>query len=78
MTDRSEIKIGGHRFPRTQFILALMKMTPQQRLNASAEKAAERYGLPLEDCQWWINHYRGVWDERTRGADNSKTKRRRA
>jgi hypothetical protein len=49
-------------FPLTQFIVALIKMTHEQRMKASAEKAAARYGLPVGTCQWWINHYQGVWD----------------
>ena len=40
--------------PLTDFIVALYKMTMEQRKAESAEKAAERYGLPLDLCQWWI------------------------
>jgi hypothetical protein len=48
------------RFPLTEFIAALMKMTPQQRRAASAERAAERYGLPVARCQGYIDHFRSL------------------
>jgi hypothetical protein len=57
-------------FPGTDFICALFKMTPGQRLNASAEKAAERYGLPVELCRWWIDQARycaDVWPMKNGG-----------
>lgn len=58
-----DIRLPGaerQRFPGTEFICALFKMSPAQRLNASAERAAQRYGLSLEECEWWINHARHV------------------
>ncbi len=50
--------------PLTEFIIALYKMTPEQRRGASAERAAARYGLPVDWCQWWIDEARqcpDVW-----------------
>ena len=43
-------------FPLTNMIVALIKMTPGQRHNASAQLAATRYDLPLAWCQYWIDH----------------------
>jgi len=60
MTDKSEFKLPNLRFPATEMMVALMKMTPEQRARASAEKAAARYGLPLERCEFEINWWRGV------------------
>lgn len=48
--------------PLTNFIVALYKMTMQQRLEASAERAAARYGLPLDLCQWWIEESKRAED----------------
>lgn len=47
-------------FPLDQLTIALMKMTPRQRANASAEKAAAKYDLPVEWCRFEIDHWRGV------------------
>lgn len=38
----------------TGFIVALMKMTHTQRAQASAARAAERYGIREDWAQWWI------------------------
>lgn len=40
----------------TDFLIALFKMTHDQRANASPERAAARYGLPVEWCRDWIAH----------------------
>lgn len=45
-------------YPLTDLIVALMRMEPAHREAASAERAAERYGVPIERCRYWIDHYR--------------------
>lgn len=60
MLDKSSASLPRVRFPYTEFMVALIKMTPEQRAKASAEKAAARYGLPLEWCEWEINWWRNV------------------
>lgn len=52
----------SQRFPLTEFIVALIRMTPEQRFAASAERAAARYGLPIDWCRWWIAHFRTVFE----------------
>jgi hypothetical protein len=54
--------MSASRFPLTDFIAALIRMTPEQRMAASAERAAARYALPLEWCRWWIEHFRTVFE----------------
>jgi hypothetical protein len=54
------------KFPLTEFIVALARMTPEQRQAASAERASSRYGLPLPWCEWWIKHFRSVFETRRR------------
>lgn len=61
-----DTSIGAPRFPLTEFIIALMRMTPPQRQAASAERASKRYGLPLPWCRWWIEHYRTVFEKEKR------------
>jgi hypothetical protein len=59
-------------FPLQSFIVALYQMTPEQRLNASAERAAERYGLDVERCRWWIEEARkcnDVWPMKQGGGN---------
>jgi hypothetical protein len=53
---------GSQRFPLTDFIVALIRMTPEQRAAASADRAATRYALPLPWCEWWIAHFRTVFE----------------
>lgn len=48
--------------PLTDFIVALYKMTPEQRRSASAQRAAERYGLTSDLCQWWITEAQRTQD----------------
>lgn len=45
-------------FPWNRFIRVLLKMTPEQRAKADPVKAAELYGLPVEQTTYWIEHYR--------------------
>jgi hypothetical protein len=40
----------------TEFVIALMRMTHDQRNKASPAKAARRYGIPVEWAKWWIQH----------------------
>lgn len=54
MSDVGFIPQQKYVFPMTDFIVALHKMTPEQKLAASPEKAAERYGLSVDRCRWWI------------------------
>lgn len=62
--------------PLTNFIVALYKMTPAQRLEASAAKAAARYGLPRDLCQWWITEAQRNPDRwPIRGGTNVRTGR---
>lgn len=56
----------GQKFPLTDFIVALIRMTPEQRMAASAERASARYSLPLEWCRWWIEHFRTVFEKQPR------------
>jgi len=49
-------------YPLTDFLVALIRMTPEQRQAASAERAASRYGLRLDWCEWWIAHFKTVFD----------------
>lgn len=49
-------------FPATTFICALFKMSPEQRVKANAGRAAERYGLTEQFCEWWIGHARQTLD----------------
>lgn len=54
----------------TRFIVDLMKMSPDNRAKASAEKAAERYGIRQDWADWWINEARRsdeVWPVRNGG-----------
>lgn len=48
------------RFPLTEFIVALFRMTPEQRMAADPKRAAERYGLPLPWCEFYINQARRI------------------
>lgn len=45
----------------TDFLCALFKMTGEQLANASAAKAAERYGVPVEWCAFNID-----WERKSR------------
>lgn len=51
---------GLGNLPMTEFICALMKMTPAERRAASSERAAQRYGIPVEWAQWWIDEMQGA------------------
>lgn len=44
--------------PLTRFIVDLMKMKPEDRMKASAERAARRYGIRQDWAQWWIEEAR--------------------
>jgi hypothetical protein len=44
----------------TAFIIALMRMTHDQRNKASPAKAARRYDIPVEWAKWWIDHARAT------------------
>lgn len=44
--------------PLTQFIVDLMKMQPADRMKASPERAAQRYGIRQDWAEWWINEAR--------------------
>ena len=46
----------------TEFMVALWKMTPEQRLKASADKAAQRYGIPVEWARFNIEEARKCHD----------------
>jgi len=63
MSDVGLVPQRKYAFPLTSFIIALYKMTPEQRARASAERAAERYGLPVDRCQWWIDEARKTLDQ---------------
>lgn len=54
-------------FPLTDFMIALYKMTHEQRLKASAAKAAARYGIREDWAQFEIEQARRcpeVWPVR--------------
>lgn len=57
-------------YPLTDFMIALWKMEPAQRAKASAERAATRYGIPVEVARWNIEearHSLDVWPIRGGG-----------
>ena len=53
MAGGGEIERTGQ-LPLTQFVIALHKMTPAQRLRADPAKAAARYGIREDWAAWWI------------------------
>lgn len=65
-------------FPLTDFMIALYKMTPEQRRNASAKRAAERYGIREDWAQFEIEQARlcpEVWPIIGGKNDRRKTNR---
>ena len=56
--DRETAAVDRPEFPLTTFVVALMKMEPAQRMKASAERAATRYGIRQDWAQWWIDEAR--------------------
>lgn len=44
--------------PLTRFIVAVFSKSPKERLTADPQKAADGYGLPIEQTTYWINHAR--------------------
>jgi hypothetical protein len=51
----------------SRFIVDLMKMKVADRMKASAEKAAKRYGIRQDWADWWIGGARrceDVWPMR--------------
>jgi hypothetical protein len=79
VTDKSTIRLPTLPSPRTDFLVALFKMTPEQRANASPEKAAARYGIDEAYCRFYIGEARRTTDRfpmKTRSKTNARTRRR--
>lgn len=49
-------------YPLDAMNVALMKMTHAQRMKASPEKAAAKYGVQLDWARYYIEHWRTVHD----------------
>jgi hypothetical protein len=75
--DRGSHPVERVTLPLTEFLVALAKMTPDQRAKASAERAAERYGIRLDWAQHYINHWRRVWDDGEKTKKNPRQQRQR-
>lgn len=48
------------RFPLTDFLCALIKMSPAERRAASPDRAAQRYGIRRDWAEYYIEQWRGI------------------
>lgn len=49
-------------FPLDEMNIALMKMSPAQRMKADPAKAAKKYGVRLDWAEYYVRHWRSVND----------------
>lgn len=51
-------------YPLDEMNIALMRMTPAQRMRADPAKAAAKYGVRLDWCEYYIRHWQSVWENK--------------